>query len=343
MNKRKIIFSSITIVILIAAFFGYQYYQKVFGVSVTKSGFIYIKSDDTIEDLAISLSGFIKNTDNFLWLAEKKKFNNIKGGKYEISEGLSNNDLINFLRSGKQTPVKVSFNNQDTLEKLAGRISKQIEADSISLIKAFTDKKFLFVEGIKPSQMLEKFIPNTYEFFWNTSGKGFRDRMFKESDRFWTKERRAKAKALGMSTSEVIALASIVQKETAKVVERPRVAGLYLNRIKIGMPLQADPTIIYILKQQRGQDYVVKRVLYKDLKIKSPYNTYLNRGVPPSLIGMPDISSIDAVLNYEKHNYIYMCVNVEKFGFHAFASNKKQHNRNAKKYHQWLNKQGIRR
>ncbi|MFY0629323.1 MAG: endolytic transglycosylase MltG [Flavobacteriaceae bacterium] len=343
MNKKKVLFSIIVIALLIVGFFGVQYYQKVFGTSVTKSGFLYIKSDDSIEDLAHSLSDFIKDTDDFLWLAEKKKFSNVKGGKYKITKGLSNNDLINFLRSGKQTPVKVSFNNQDTLEKLAGRISRQIEADSTSLIKAFTDKKFIFVTGMNPAQMLEKFIPNTYEFFWNTSGKEFRDRMFKESDRFWTKERRAKAKALNMTPSEVISLASIVQKETAQVSERPTVAGLYINRIKRGIPLQADPTIIYILKQQNGQDYIVKRVLYKDLKIKSPYNTYIHKGVPPSLIAMPDISSIDAVLNYQRHSYIYMCANVEKLGFHAFAKTLKQHNRNARKYQNWLNKKGVRR
>ena len=146
-----------------------------------------------------------------------------------------------------------------------------------------------------------------------------------------------------MTPNEVMALASIVYKETPKAVEQPRVAGLYLNRIKKGIPLQADPTIIYILKQQFGQDFEVKRVLYKDLKIESPYNTYLHYGVPPSLIAMPDITSIDAVLNYERHDYLYMCVNIDKFGYHAFASSLKQHNRNAAKYQRWLNKQGINR
>ena len=146
-----------------------------------------------------------------------------------------------------------------------------------------------------------------------------------------------------MTPNQVLALASIVYKETPKSVEQPRVAGLYLNRIKVGMPLQADPTIIYILKQIHGQDFVVKRVLNKDLKIKSPYNTYLNRGVPPSLIAMPDISAIDAVLNYERHNYLYMCVDIDNLGYHAFASSIKQHNRNAAKYRRWLNQQGIMR
>ncbi len=342
MNK-KVIFSIIAIVLIAGGIIGFNYYQKIFGNNILKSGFLYIKSSDKLEDVANDLKEFIKDQEDFLWVAEKKKFSIVKGGKYKIEEGMSNNDLINLLRSGNQTPIKISFNNQDTLEKLAGRIATQIEADSTSLIKAFKDSVFIANKKITEAQMLGYFIPNTYEFFWNTTGEQFRDRMFKESNRFWNKNRLEKAKKLGMTPNEVMALASIVQKEAAQVSERSRVAGLYLNRIRIGMPLQADPTIIYILKQQNGQDFQVKRVLYKDLKIKSPYNTYLNRGLPPSLIAMPDISSIDGVLNYERHNYIYMCVNVEKLGYHAFASTSKEHSRNAKKYHNWLNKQGIRR
>ena len=146
-----------------------------------------------------------------------------------------------------------------------------------------------------------------------------------------------------LSKEEVITLASIVQKETVKTIERPIVAGLYLNRIKRGIPLQADPTIIYMLKKKNGMDFQVKRVLYKDLKIASPFNTYLNKGLPPNLIAMPDISSIDAVLNYKKHNYIYMCASVTKFGYHEFASTLLQHNKNATTYQRWLNRKGINR
>lgn len=342
MNK-KVVLGIVLVVIVMAGFFGFSYYQKVFGASVTQTGFIYIKSTDQIEDLTNSLKDFVNDEDNFLWVAEKKKFTKVKPGKYQLKEGMSNNDLVNLLRSGNQTPVKVSFNNQNTLQDLAGRIAVQIEADSASLLKVFTDKDFLQKKGINEAQMLGYFIPNTYELFWNTSAEKFRDRMVKEYNRFWNDNRLKKAKALKMTPSEVMALASIVMKETPKAVEQPRVAGLYLNRMKIGMPLQADPTIIYILKQIHGQDFVVKRVLKKDLKLKSPYNTYLNRGVPPSLIAMPDISAIDAVLNYERHNYLYMCVNVDKLGYHAFASSLKQHNKNARKYQRWLNQQGIRR
>ncbi len=342
MNK-KILLGIILLVIVVAGVFGFSYYQKVFGESVTKAGFIYIKSTDQLEDLTSSLRDFVSSEDDFLWVADKKKFSKVKAGKYQLKEGMSNNDLVNLLRSGNQTPVKVSFNNQNTLQDLAGRIAVQIEADSTSLLKAFTNTDFLKEKGISEAQMLGYFIPNTYELFWNTSAEKFRDRMFKEYNRFWNENRLKKAKVLKMTPSEVMTLASIVMKETPKAVEQPRVAGLYLNRMKIGMPLQADPTIIYILKQIHGQDFVVKRVLKKDLKLKSPYNTYLNRGVPPSLIAMPDISAIDAVLNYERHDYLYMCVNVDNLGYHAFASSLKQHGKNARKYQRWLNQQGIRR
>jgi UPF0755 protein len=341
--NRKIILGVVLVGLVVGGIFGFSYYQKVFGKNVVKTEFLYIKSTDNLEDVAKSLEGFVNDQESFLWVAEKKNFTKMKPGRYQLTEGMSNNDLVNLLRSGNQTPVNVSFNNQNTIMDLAGRIATQIEADSASLVNAFLDKKFLFTQGINELQALGYFIPNTYEFWWNTSAEQFRDRMVKESNRFWNKERLKKAKALNMKPSEVMTLASIVMKETPKAVEQPRVAGLYINRIKIGMPLQSDPSVIFALKQVHGQDFEVKRVLLKDLKIKSPYNTYLNRGLPPSLIAMPDISAIDAVLNYERHNYLYMCVDVDNLGFHAFASSLKQHNRNAQKYHRWLDKQGITR
>lgn len=290
-----------------------------------------------------SLSPFLGNTKDFTWLAEKKKFSKPKGGKYLLKEGMNLNDVVNLFRSGNQTPIKLSFNNQDTPEKLAGRIAEQIEADSVSLLTAMKDKKFLLENGFNERSVLGVFIPNSYEFYWNTTAEKFRDKMFREYQKFWTKDRMAKANNLNLSKDEVMTLASIVQKETAKISERPVVAGLYLNRLKAGWPLQADPTVIYSIKKLKGQDFVVKRVLNKDLEIDSPYNTYKYKGLPPTLIAMPDISSIDGVLNAEKHNYLYMCVDVDNIGFHKFASSISEHNRNAAKYHRWLNEQGINR
>ncbi|HKJ06500.1 MAG TPA: endolytic transglycosylase MltG, partial [Flavobacteriaceae bacterium] len=282
--------------------------------------------------------------DSFTWVAKKKNYPNvIKPGKYKIDEGVNNNELINLLRSGKQTPVQLSFNNQDTLEKLAGRIASQIEADSTSLINTFKNSEFLAKNGFNNNTAIAMYLPNTYEFYWNTSAKAFQDRMLSEYERFWTENKKNKAKQQNLSPVEAITLASIVQKETSHVPERPKVAGLYLNRLNDNWPLQADPTVIFALKQVNGEDFEVKRVLNKDLSISSPYNTYLNTGLPPGPIGMPDVSSINAVLSPEKHSYYYMCASVEKIGTHEFASTLQQHNSNARKYQNWLNSQGVNR
>lgn len=340
---KKIIISASVVLLVVAGIIGFNYYRTIFGASVTKSGTIFVNTGSTIAELTGILADFLPEEHDFDWVAEKKKFTKPKGGKYQLKEGMSLNDLVNMLRSGNQVPVSVSFNNQDTLEKLAGRIAQQIEADSTALITAMLDPDFLKKNKLTKASALGMYIPNTYHIYWNTSAERFRDKMKKESVKFWNRDRVSKAKKLGLKRDEVLTLASIVHKETAQRSERPTVAGLYINRLKKGWPLQADPAIIYMLKQQHGQDYVVKRVLYKDLEIRSPYNTYLNRGLPPTLIAMPDISSIDAVLNYEKHDYFYMCVNVDKIGFHAFASDLHEHGKNARKYQRWLDKQGIRR
>ncbi|MCT4699417.1 endolytic transglycosylase MltG [Tenacibaculum haliotis] len=342
MNK-KIIYTAIAIIFLIGGIIGFNFYQKIFSQAVTKNGAIYIKSDDTFDRLKKQLSNYIDKPENFIWVAEKKKFTKPKGGKYILKKGMSLNDVVNLLRSGNQTPIKLSFNNQDSLEKLAGRIAQQIETDSISLIKVMRENDFLVKNSFNQKNALGMYIPNSYEFYWNTSAEKFRNKMLTEYNRFWSSLRLEKAKKLNLTKKEVTTLASIVQKETAQKSERPIVAGLYLNRLRDGWPLQADPTVIYAIKQLKGQDFVVKRVLNKDLKIKSPYNTYQNTGLPPSLIAMPDVSSIDAVLNFKKHNYFYMCASVDKIGFHDFANSLAQHNRNAAKYQRWITQRGINR
>lgn len=342
MNK-KIIYTAIAIIFLIGGIIGFNFYQKIFSQAVTKSGAIYIKSDDTFDGLKKQLSNYIDKPENFIWVAEKKKFTKPKGGKYILKKGMSLNDVVNLLRSGNQTPIKLSFNNQDSLEKLAGRIAQQIETDSISLVKVMRENDFLIKNSFNQKNALGMYIPNSYEFYWNTSAEKFRNKMLIEYNRFWSSSRLEKAKKLNLTKKEVTTLASIVQKETAQKSERPIVAGLYLNRLRDGWPLQADPTVIYAIKQLKGQDFVVKRVLNKDLKIKSPYNTYQNTGLPPSLIAMPDVSSIDAVLNFKKHNYFYMCASVDKIGFHDFANSLAQHNRNAAKYQRWITQRGINR
>lgn len=340
---RKIIFTICSILLIGIVFFSYDYYQQIFGEIVKKNGVIYIHTNDSIGEVKKELIQFIGEQTIFNWLADKKNYVHPKAGKFTLSKGMSLNDLINLLRSGNQTPVKLSFNNQDSLEEFSGRISQQIEIDSITVLNTFKDTIFLQKNKLTKTSVLGILIPNTYEYYWNISAEKFRNRMLKEYHKFWNEERLAKAIKLKMSPSEIMTLASIVQKETSKVIERPIVAGLYMNRLKKGIPLQADPTIIYILKQQQRKNFKRKRVLYKDLKIKSPYNTYLHKGLPPGVIAMPDISSIEAVLDFTKHKYIYMCASSEKLGFHRFTSSLKQHNNNAIKYQKWLNKQGINR
>ena len=340
--KKKITYL-LTTLILISSFITYNYYQKIFGKAITKDHVLFVNSTSNLLDIQKKIEKFTKNSEAFLWVAAKKNFTKPKAGHYLLKEGMSNNYLVNMLRSGGQSPIKLLFNNQDTLEKLAGRIATQIAADSVSLLVSFIDEKFLCENNLTPKSVLQLFIPNTYEVYWTVSPEKFRAKMLLSYKRFWNDSRLQKAKQLNLTKDEVITLASIVQKETSQNSERSIVAGLYLNRLKKGWLLQADPTIIYCVKEKKGQAYVVKRVLNVDLKINSPYNTYKNKGLPPTLIAMPDISAIDGVLNAQKHNYFYMCANVEKLGYHTFAKSLAQHNRNAAKYHHWINKQKIHR
>ncbi len=341
MNKKLLY--SILGFLLFGGIISYNYYQKIFGNTIKENTILYVHSNESLIDIKNKIEPFSKSPQTFLWVAAKKKLSKPKSGRYLLKKGMSNNDLINMLRIGNQTPIKISFNNQDTVEKLAGRIAQQLEADSISLLSAFTNKEFLSKNNLSKKAAIQIYIPNSYEVYWNTSAEKFRNKMLREYNHFWNTSRLEKAKKLDLTKSEVITLASIVQKETAQKSERPIVAGLYLNRLKNKWPLQADPTIIYCVKELEGQDYVVKRVLTKDLEINSPYNTYKNRGLPPTLIAMPDVSAIDAVLNPKKHNYMFMCASINKIGYHEFTKTLSQHNRNAAKYQRWISQRGINR
>lgn len=339
---KKILYI-IGFVFILGGVLGYNYYQKIFGKAITEDYLLYVNPSESLVDIKEKIENYSKNPNTFLWVAAKKSFSKPKVGRFVLKKGMSNNDIVNMLRSGNQTPLKISFNNQDTLEKFSARIAEQLAIDSIDVFTSFTNATFLEKNKLTEKSVLQICIPNSYEFYWTVSADKFRDRLLREYHKFWNANRLQKAKALKLSKDEVITLASIVQKETAKKDERPTVAGLYLNRLKNGWPLQADPTVIYCIKEVKGQDYVVKRVLYEDLKIDSPYNTYKNRGLPPTLIGMPDINTIDAVLNAENHDYFFMCVNTDKLGYHKFAKTKAQHRKNAAKYHKWLDKQGVNR
>ncbi len=341
--KKKIVIS-IIVIFLIIGIFAYRLYSKIYISNVNQTTNIFIPSNANFDTLLKYIDPYLINQKSFIWVAQKKNYHNkIRSGKFKITEGMNNDELINRLRGGKAETINLVFNNQDSFEKLAGRVAIQIEADSIALLEAMNDEDFLAKNNFNTETALAMYIPNSYEFYWNTSAVEYREKMFKEYQLFWNKSRINKAKKHKLSPIQVTILASIVQKETATISERPKVAGLYLNRLKDFWPLQADPTIIYAIKQKYGQETEIKRVLNKDLTIDSPYNTYSNFGLPPGPIGMPDISSIEAVLNPTEHNYYYMCASVDNIGLHEFAKTLGEHNKNARKYQRWVTNQGIKR
>jgi len=287
----------------------------------TNADYQYVKNE------LISLN-VLKSKNAFDWLAKRSNYDeNVHPGRYILTDGMTNQQLINMLRMGYQTPVKVVFNNMRTVEQLAGRISDQIEADSISIINEINNN---------PDVDATTFIPNTYEFYWNTDADDFVDKMIVEHKRFWNETRMQKAKDIRLTPRQVSILASIVDKETTKTSEMPRIAGVYLNRINKRWPLQADPTLVFALG-----DYNIRRVLDVHKNIDSPYNTYKFAGLPPGPICIPSIAAIDAVLNAEKHNYYYFCAKDDLSGYHVFAKNITEHNRNAEKYRKALNKNKI--
>ncbi|MDF1676826.1 MAG: endolytic transglycosylase MltG [Vicingaceae bacterium] len=342
---KKIIISLFLILLIGGGYIIYNMYTKVYQPNVTlkntNSAYFHIHSHYTFDDVINSLyeNGIIINRASFKWVAEKKSnfINNIKPGRYKLKEGMSNNELIDLLRSGEQEPVKVTFNNVRTIKELAGTVTKNLECDSVELYNLLSDKPFISKYGFNTITILTLFLPNTYEFYWNTSAEEFVQRMAEEYKKFWTEERIAKARALNLSQSEVAILASIVQAEqSVHRDERAKIAGLYINRLRKGMLLQSDPTVVYGIG-----DFNINRVLTKHLETNTPYNTYIYKGLPPGPINLPEISSLDAVLNFEKHNYIYMCAKADFSGYHAFASNYNEHLVNARNFQRELNRRKI--
>ena len=342
---KKFIWSLFGVLFLSCAIMASVFYGRIYQSNVSldyqKEVFVYIPSDANFEDVLQQLidEGIIINSSSFRWISERKRYtNNIKSGRYLIKDGMNNNELVNLLRSGRQTPVNVVFNNIRTKEEFAGIIAGQLELDSVEIIEAMLDTVFLNNIGLNAFNVSSLFIPNTYEFYWNTSIMSFLSRMVAENHHFWNNSRKAKSKLLNLKKEEVITLASIVEKETLKKDEQPIVAGLYLNRLKKNMLLQSDPTVIFAVG-----DFSIRRVLKKDLKYDSPYNTYKYKGLPIGPISLPSIGAIDAVLNYQKHNYLFMCAKEDFSGYHNFAKNVRQHNVNAKKYRKALNDRKIKR
>lgn len=302
---------------------------------------LYIPTGATFEQVLDSLSnnGLISDRESFRWVAEKMKYVRpvMRAGRYEIKPGWTNRELIQQLRAGKQTPVNVVLNNERLPEEVAGRVAPFLEIDSLELLTAFRDPGILAELGYTSETLMSLFIPNTYQMFWNTDAKGFLDRMVKEHDAFWSKnERLAKAKALDMTPEQVYTLASIVERETNNNSEKPSIAGVYLNRLNIDMLLQADPTSVFATR-----DFATRRVTEFHTTFNSPYNTYVYKGLPPGPISMASITSIDAVLNFKKHDYLYFCAKPDDSGSHAFAETYTAHLVNARRFQSWLQKRGY--
>lgn len=341
---KKFIYAFVITLLVVGGIATQQVYHRVYQPNViledAKTAYFYIPTGSNYQTVVDSLyeKGYIRNLNTLKWIAEKKNYpNNVHPGRYLLRNKMSNNELIDLLRSGEQEPVKVTFNTVRTKEELAGRVSENLEADSLSILQLLNQADFIRSYGFNQHTVLTLFIPNTYEFYWNTSAEEFFQRMAREYKAFWTPERKQKAAGLGLSQSEVSILASIVQAEqNFRRDERPRVAGLYINRLRKKMKLESDPTIIYA-----NGNYHVKRVLNVDRKIDSPYNTYRYRGLPPGPINLPEIASIDAVLNYEKHNFIFMCAKEDFSGYHNFSETYRQHQIHARRYRQELNKRKI--
>ncbi len=333
----------IVLIIIVAGSIVLNKYNDIFNKNVRIENsdykFIYVPTGADFNTLFSILTNdsLLIDTASFKWLAKKKNLtNHIYAGRYKIHKSMCNNDLINMFRSGNQSPIKLSFIKLRTKNQLAGVVSKQIESDSISILNLLNNDSLIQLLGMTKATIMSIFIPNTYEFYWNTSANAFINRMIKEHNAFWTDDRINKANKIGLSKEEVSTLASIVEEETIMNDEKPRMAGVYINRIKKGIPLQADPTLKFAL-----QNFAKRRITNRDKEVDSPYNTYANRGLPPGPICLPSISSIDAVLNYTKHGYYYFCAKDDFSGYHNFSKSLRQHNLYANKYHRALNKRRI--
>jgi UPF0755 protein len=337
-KKTIIILSAVASTVLIAIIW---MYTKIYAPNTAfeeKTVLLFIHEPTEISAWIRGESGrkIVKNEATFLFTAAMKKYKTLKPGRYRIKKGMNNNAIINMLRSGSQEPVTVRTDDVETIYELAGKLGKHLQQDSLSFIRAFSDPATLDSMGFNEYTLPASFMPNTYEFFWTMTPRDYMTRMKKIYDQYWTDDRRNQAQKIGLNPVEVATLASIVKAETGRKDEAPKIAGLYLNRLRTGIALQSDPTAVF------GKKNHASRVYLSDLQNDSPYNTYLRRGLPPGPINFPEILYLDAVLAPEQHDYIYMCAQAEATGYHNFARTLDQHNVYRRQYTDWLEKKGIR-
>ena len=340
--KKKIVWISLALFVVIILTIGGITYQKFYApfFNIKEKVYVYIDDRKDYQDLLIQLETVAKakNIALFEHLSKAMKYpGNMKTGRYAVKPGMSCRIFLQQLRNGSQTPCDITFNNIRLKKELADRLGEQMMFGSEELLAQLNDSAVCASLGFTAETILCMFIPNTYQFYWNMPVDGFLKRMKKEYDRFWTPERLAKAQQIPLSPIQASILASIMEEETAAPGEYPVVAGLYINRLKRGMLLQADPTVKFAFG-----DFTLQRVLNVHLATDSPYNTYKYGGLPPGPIRVPSIAGLEAVLNYQEHHYLFMCAKDDFSGKHNFATTSAEHGRNAAKYREALNRRGIR-
>ncbi len=343
MNKRKVIIASAIIVFsVMLSSFGFWFWQIIYAPNFLveqEDKVITIPTGSTFKDVQSTLydGRYLNDLISFSFLAKLMDYDvSVKPGLYVIKSKATNYEVIRMLRAGEQTPVNITFNNVRLVQELPAKITQNLEMDSAAFQQVLQNDSLVKAVGFDSLTLVGMFIPNTYQVYWNIKPEALFMKMKKEYDRFWGEKRKKLAETIGLTPKEVTVLASIVDAETTYREEEPRVAGLYMNRLKKGYLLGADPTLVFA-----HQDFEIRRVLNKHKEIDSPYNTYKYTGLPPGPINMPSPTAVNAVLNYEQHRYLYMCAKEDFSGYHNFATNLKDHNENARRFQQAMNRAGI--
>ena len=340
MSKKKILIPLIVFSTLLSTTSVYTY-QMLFSPNFLinhPDKMIIIDDDTDFKELTNQLieDTLLNDVISFSFLSKLMKYSeNIKEGAYKVKMNMSNYDLISMLRAGNQTPINITFSYSRKINDLAQKISEKLKISEKDLMDFITENSQSNY-GFDNQNIIGMFLPDTYEVYWDITPKNLLDRMKSEYDKFWNSERTTKLERVNLSKNEVITLASIVASETNKIDEADRIAGVYINRLRKNMLLQADPTLIYA-----ANDFSIRRVLNKHKKIKSPYNTYMNKGLPPGPIRLSPKKYIDAVLNFENHRFIFFCAKDDFSGYHEFAITLSEHNKNARKFQRALNKRKI--
>ena len=342
LKRKHYVIAAVMLLLVAGGVVALTIYRELYATftSTTATQFVYIDSDDSADSVYAKLHPIA--TDN--GLAGLKKLaahydydSRVRTGRYAIEPGQRAIDVFRMLRNGQQTPVMLTIPEVRTMDRMAGRIAQKLMLDSADIANALYSQDFCRGWGYDTTTIACLFVPNTYEVYWNTSLEGLMERMAKEHDRFWNDERKAKAEAQGLTPNEVVTLASIVDEETSYGPEKATIAGLYLNRLHRGMLLQADPTVKYAVG-----DFTLRRILNRHLEVESPYNTYKHAGLPPGPIRVPSVQAVDAVLNPDETDCLYMCAKEDFSGTHNFARTAAEHAQNARRYQQALNARGIR-